>query len=275
VTSLGTDGCLLVDHGEPDTTVTGDDRGGIAVSFTDVYYTGERSTARWDASDLGFGQAQSAGGPHEAIFSDLRTGVVYVFLDQNKGYSEPSGPGHLTHFQQLNVRGEPIGPRIPLVASHGARVVIPTLNGAGIFAGYGRVLLFSGTQWFHVRLPDGVVTPLQNENRRPVWHWCESWAIWGVGESWDGEYSVLFVRDSNTIVRYRLTDGVITHQWDFPDQAGELGLSDMCAFTFSPVRNRWYFHHEYTSALSYAAGLPEVNSLEVIGFCAGSFDAVE
>ncbi len=42
IQELSADGCSVVEHG----SVTGDDRGGIAVSSTHVFYTGDSATGR-------------------------------------------------------------------------------------------------------------------------------------------------------------------------------------------------------------------------------------
>ena len=41
-------------------------------------------------------------------------------------------------------------------------------------------------------------------------------------------------------------------------------LSDMCSFTFSPQRNRWYFHNEGASEIAPAG-------VETTGWCPGTF----
>src|SRR5687768_4034742 len=48
VTGLVTNGAIALEH----TTLTGDDRGGIAVSSTHVFYTGDTDTARWNIEYL-------------------------------------------------------------------------------------------------------------------------------------------------------------------------------------------------------------------------------
>ena len=83
---------------------------------------------------------------------------------------------------------------------------------------------------------------------------CENWAIWGTAEFFGGSLYVDYVQSATTIVRTRIPDGATTTLGTFTN------LSDMCSFTISPTRNRWYFHHEYTSQFI-------ATSNETVGYC--------
>ena len=119
------------------------------------------------------------------------------------------------------------------------------------------MLIHTGTQWYHIRLPSGVVTALRVA-ATPTHSTCENWAYWGVAEYFGGEYYAVYVESSTRIVRYRVSDGVIATAGTFTS------LSDMCSFTFSPLRNRWYWHHEGTSQFS--------SGDESIGYCDGHYE---
>ncbi len=96
---------------------------------------------------------------------------------------------------------------------------------------------------------------------------CESWAFWGVAEFSGGVLSVAYVQNANTIARTTVPAGATSTLATFPTGTFS-GLSDMCSFTFSPQRNRWYFHHEGSSSIR---GSTSCGVDETVGFCAGSF----
>ena len=107
----------------------------------------------------------------------------------------------------------------------------------------------------------GVALPFRGQR-------CESWAFWGTAEFFGGQLYVDYVTNSNTISRMQVSNGAISTLASFPTVGGVSGLSDMCSFTFSPQRNRWYWHHEGSSTLRGSlACFPDEN----IGFCAASY----
>jgi hypothetical protein len=53
--------------------ITGDDRGGIALSTTNVFYTGDIGTGRFSAADLSGGTLPQT---YDALVSNLRTETV-------------------------------------------------------------------------------------------------------------------------------------------------------------------------------------------------------
>jgi hypothetical protein len=247
ITSLGTTGCSTIEHA----SITGDDHGGIAVSSSHVFYNGDTSTGRFSAADLTGGAA--VGVIHDGITNDLATGTVYVLL--TAGGTEPSGSGTVTQLGVIDgMTGMLTATRIPLSSS------ITVTSSTGIFGGYGRMLIHNGSQWFHIRLPSGQVTPLRMAGT-PTHSFCETWAYWGIAEYFGGEYYAVYVENSSRIVRYRVSDGMISTVGTFSN------LSDMCSISFSPMRNRWYWHHEGTS--QFSTGFPD----ESIGFCPAMYDS--
>jgi hypothetical protein len=123
---------------------------------------------------------------------------------------------------------------------------------AGVFAGFGRVVLHDGSRAYDVDLTNGRVSDLGavavGEHQS-----CESWAYWGVAEFFGGSLYLTYVRDQRTIVRTQVPTGVSSVVGSFAS------LSDMCSFTVSAGRSRWYWHHEGGSQLSMGD--------ESIGFC--------
>jgi hypothetical protein len=249
VTSLGATGCAAIDHN----ALTGDDKGGIAVSATNVFYTGDTATARFSATDLSGGA--SIGRVVDGFVSNLRTGTVYVL---GNGATElPQGGGTLTSLLEVNgATGALTGARINL--SSAITVSAELYFGAvGIFSGYDRIIIYNGTRAYHIALPSGVVVDLGAVALASHTN-CENWAIWGTAEFFGGSLYVDYVQNATTIVRTRIPDGATSTLGTFTN------LSDMCSFTISPARNRWYFHHEYTSQFI-------ASSNETVGYCAATW----
>ncbi len=244
--------CRVIDHD----ALSGDDRGGIAVSGTQVFYTGDTATVRASLTDL-TGLA-SVGAQHDAMLSDLASNDVYVLLNAagaELSYFTVSFPFTVTQLGVLNSATGVLGAtRIPLSAPIALR------SGAGIFSGRGRAYVFNpgatagAATWLQVRLPSGTVTTLREMAPTPTHTFCESWAFWGVAEFFDSEPYAAYVENSTRVVRYRIRDGMVT-----PITTGAMRLSDMCSFTVAPMQNRWYFHHEGSS---FAGG-----TSETLGYC--------
>src|SRR4029453_17010142 len=75
ITALTPSASRVVEHD----AITGDDRGGIAVSAANVFYTGDNGTGRFSAGDL-------SGGPrlaltYDALVSNLRTETIYTLAE--------------------------------------------------------------------------------------------------------------------------------------------------------------------------------------------------
>ncbi|MCX6855063.1 MAG: choice-of-anchor D domain-containing protein, partial [Verrucomicrobia bacterium] len=128
-------------------------------------------------------------------------------------------------------------------------------SGSGIFSGYGRVVLHTGTEVFEVRVPTGEVIP-QGSMRRPSWNFSENWAVCGVAEDFGG-YLYLAYATGTTITRARVPDGATSVISTFTN------LADMANWVASPTNNRWYFHHESTSQFGGGS--------ETLGFADASY----
>lgn len=234
VLSLQTSGAAVVDHD----SLTGGDRGGIAVSTDRVFLTGDLATSRHSAADLTGGT--SVGRVSDGLCGDVGTGQVYVLASNG---IEIGGGGTVNQLIQLDpVSGALTTNVIPLTTE------ITLSNGSsGVFSGYGRMLIYNGARMYDVLLPSGVVTDL-GPMTRPAWRASESWAVWGVAEYLGGALHVAY-RDStsSSIVRTRVPDGVTQTIATFTN------LSDMANWTVSPSTNRWYFHHEFASQFGSGA----------------------
>lgn len=243
IQSLGTM-CRAIEH----SAVTGDDRGGIAVSLSGVFYTGDSSTGRFDLDSL---SGVPLGRVDDGLVSDLATGQVYSLRSRGRPVGMTGEGDLITELALVDgVTGALDGRMLPLSRE------IELRGDVGIFAGYGRVAFHDGTRAWQVELPSGVVTELGPVSLAPRTSSCESWAYWGVVEFFEGALHLTYVRDMRTIVRTRIPDGVTTTVGAFRS------LSDMCSFTVSPQRRRWYWHHEGGSQFR--------SGDESIGFCDAS-----
>jgi Bacterial Ig domain/Immunoglobulin I-set domain/Immunoglobulin domain len=243
ITGLLPNSSFVLDH----TPVTGDDRGGIAVSATHLYYTGDQTTGRFSATNLVGGTNLPI--RYDALVSDLRTEKIYSLVD---GTNLVTGPGRVTGLLELNAAtGLPTANRIDLSSS------VELGSDTGIFAGYGAVVLVTASHGYRIEVPSGLVIdlgavlPFQHQS-------CESWAYWGVSEFFDGSVHIDYVQDSQTIARMSLPSGVKTNLSTFSY------LGDMCSFTVSVPRTRWYFHYQGSSQFG------DLN--EAIGFALATFD---
>lgn len=262
ITGLLTTNCATIDH----TMASGDDHGGIAVSASTLFVTGDDATARMAAADLTGLTALST--QHTALFNDLQTEEVYVLLEASG--TQPEGalvPESVTQLGRLDpMTGELSATRIPL------SMAISVDYGTAIMSGFGEVLLGvpdSGfgpvdLQWWHIALPSGEVTRL-GTTPEPTRRSCESWAWWGIAERFDDVRYALYVESSTRISRMPIPmsgagTGVATEVAAFTD------LADMCSITFSRSRNRWYFHHEGMSQFS------ATRIAEIAGSCDGTWD---
>ncbi len=257
--ALSASSCSAIDHA----AVTGDDRGGIAVSATNVFYNGDSATGRFSSSDLG-GGAVAAASPAQldSITQNLRTGAIYVGFSGTSATAALGQGGTATHL--LEVDGN-TGVRTGRVIALSQALALG--SGTGIFSGWDRVVILNGTRAFDIALSTGSVVDL-GARPIPAHFSCESWAFWGTAEFFGGQLYVDYVTNSNTISRMQVSNGAISTLASFPTVGGVSGLSDMCSFTFSPQRNRWYWHHEGSSTLRGSlACFPDEN----IGFCAASY----
>ena len=206
---------------------TGDDRGGIVVTSSYVYLTGDGASARFN-KDLSGGT--SMGVLRDQLFADLSgSGQVYSFA--NSGGLLGYGGSTVDRIQPLDANLSPTGSAIMLSSS------ITTTNPTGIYSGLGFVILHTTSNVYRIALPSGTVTNMTFYSQ-PSHTGTESWAWWGWAENNGVDYSTVYVQNSNTIARMNMTTGAITTAGSFSN------LSDMANIIYSPWENRWYFHHE-------------------------------
>jgi hypothetical protein len=217
----------VIDHNG----LTGDDRGGIAASASQLLYSGDTSTARFALSDLSGGTALNR--IFDALTCDLRTGTIYSLANGTTPLTGASVPV-TSLLEHDGTTGLLTGSAIQLSSA------IPLASSVGLFAGYGRVVIHTGTRAYNISLPSGLVTDL-GAMVVPPHQTSETWAYWGVAEYFGGTVYMVYVRDSQTISRTKVPDGTTSTVANFSN------LSDMASFTVSIPLGRWYFHHESSS----------------------------
>jgi hypothetical protein len=242
IVSLGSTGSAVVDHN----AVTNDDRGGIAVSTSRVFYTGDSVTGRFAITDLTGGA--STGQRYDSLAGNIRTGDVYVFGDPL-----PAQGGDVVD-RLLGINGS-TGALSGVNIMLSIPFTLPT--GSGIFSGSDRIVIHTGTNAYSIALPSGTVTDLGAV--APLSYYpCEAYFYWGVVEEMNSQIYVAY-RDlsGDRIVRTRLATGTTTLVSSFTD------LSDLCTFTVWPTLNRWYFHYEGNSQFG--------GTFETIGYASAVF----
>lgn len=246
ILSLGTAGAAVIGHND----ITGDDRGGIAVTTDRVFVTGDWATSRHMLSDLSGGA--SIGRISNGLCSDIGGGSAYVLAHNGL---EINGAGEMvSQLIQINpLTGELTGTIIQLSAAFTTGA-----GSSGVFSGNGRVVIHNGERVYDILLPSGVVTDL-GPMSVPAWEASENWAIWGVAEQFGGHlYLAYRAAAGQSIVRRRVPDGLEQTISTFSN------LSDLANWTVSPTTGRWYFHHENSSQFGVSA--------EVLGYATATFD---
>ena len=247
ISALTSNNCAIVDH----KTLSGDDRGGLAVGLNQVLYSGDLATVVFRGDEL---TAEALPVVYDAMFSDLRSGKLFTFLDALN--APVSGPfGLASSFQEIDPLTGALT-NTPILLSQPL-----TLTDAGFFSGKGLVALQTLDGLFTISTADGVVTAIPGV---PFFDHqsCEDKAFWGVAETTDDKLSLVYVANATTISRTHITDLAAGTEV----VARFATLSDMCSISVSPSLGRWYFHAEGLTSLTPLA--------EHVGYCDASFGAV-
>ncbi len=248
IDALLTSNCRVTEH----EMVTGDDRGGIAFAGNRVFYTGDTTTVALDAESLGV----LARGPRrlDGIFGEVSLGLPFTLASNTTPLDESTSI--VDALLQVSADGTPGRTAIPLRTT---AFISRTGNEVGIFAGALRAVVTQGTRAWVIDGSTGLASPSVTTLTVPPLGphiGCESWAVWGVAEFFEGQTWLVYVRDGGTIVRQNLLTGAVQPVATFPAP----GLGDMCSITVAPARNRWYFHHEAPSFARAEVG-------ETLGYC--------
>lgn len=241
---LSTVDLTVVEHGQ----LTGDDRGGIAISDSHLFYTGDEATASFPVNDIsgGFPTASRVDG----LVSDVGSGRVFsLATDQSTPVVNDFDVQVVSHLLELDsVTASPTGEFIELSSP------ITLFPGSGIFSGVEKANFWDSSSGLvtEVDLASGAVTELGTAFISIVG--TENWASWGIAEEFDGENYLAYVTFGDEIVRTRISDGSTSTIASFPE-----GLGDLAVFTVSPDLQRWYFHYEF-------GGFGDFGADEKIGF---------
>jgi hypothetical protein len=243
VNSISVNDSMLIDHD----SITGDDRGGIAVTNNYVYVVGDNNTGRYD---LNLGNPMVL--PRmDGLFSDLATGELYTLYNPLIGFPDANvvDSFNITQLRRLNddlTLGTGV---INLSDSIAFGWDMNFDYQSGVYAGNGFLVIYSAPRhtWYSISLRDGVVTNL-GKWFSPDANYSESWAHYGVAE-FDGEHYFALYRNyyNNDITRRNITTGASTVAYGFSD------ISDMASFTYAPWNNRIYLHHEGGSQFGSSA----------------------
>ncbi len=234
--------------------MTGADRGGIALGNSQVLYTGQTATGRFNVASL---EGVAAGARYDAIVSNLRTGVLYTFVDAAGAPLTPPGGTAVALREIDGLTGALTTRSVPLSSSI-AITGGATASAVGFFSGWDRLIVLAAGRAYNIDLPTGAVLDL-GASTLPARSACAGWAFWGVAERAAGIAYVVYVADATTIARRPLPTGPVTAVSQFTS------LGNMCGFTLAPGPQRWYFHHSRGSQL---AGSP--TSMETLGYCDAS-----
>ncbi|MFO0606731.1 MAG: fibrinogen-like YCDxxxxGGGW domain-containing protein [Polyangiales bacterium] len=250
VVGLSADSCNAIEHN----TVSGDDRGGIALSSSQVFYRGDSATARFAAADLS--GAASTGAGQDGLFSDLATQQVYAFgTAAGPWVFDFSGTAvTLDRFFAINATTGAVGSATMLSATIRMEDYSLGYSTQGIFSGMGRVVVIAAGRVYDIALPSGLVVD-RGGFTFPAHTPCESPSVFGVAEFFGGALYIDYVQSSTVIARQQVAPTVTAPA----TLATFSNLSDMCSFTVSPQTNRWYWHHEGSSQFR--------SGDESIGYC--------
>lgn len=226
---------ITVDH----LSYTSDDRGGIAVNQNYVYINGDANIVRYDLD-----MTNPISLPkNDGIFSDLTSGQIYALYNTTTD-TYPQGSS-ITNYSvnsivSLDDMLNPID-TIELSQSFWVSGNYANTNQAGIYAGAGYVIVYTGTSnttFYKIDLPSGNVANL-GTYLFSTKQANENWSSWGFSDSTGGDFSVIYRRNSTQkIERLNLTTHTSSTIQTFTT------LSDMASITYSPWNKRIYFHNE-------------------------------
>jgi uncharacterized repeat protein (TIGR01451 family) len=249
ILNLGND-AVLQEH----ISITGDDRGGLAVSSNRVIVGGDIAPGMFSAANLSGGVPLST--PYDSLVSDLRTEKIYSLGTGTNFYRTLTTSTSFVVNTFIEINGN-TGVRTTNVIALSQPIPMSTAFGVpGLFSGYGQVVIHSGTRVYSIALPSGVVADLgamPTLQRQST----ESWAYYGIAENFGGSVYLAYVQDFQSIVRARVPDALVTTVGNF------LNLSDMASINASVSRGRWYFHFENSSQFG--------GSNQTVGYCSASF----
>lgn len=223
---------MVVDHD----MLSGDDRGGILISDSNVYIVGDNAVARFN---LSLQNGVSLNVDNDGMFNDLTTKKIYSFSNANQDFpsSNMSGSFNATHIIELDVNLVPTGVSIPL--SYPVEIGYGNSNSTIILSGFTEMIVSDINNVFHkLSIESGEMTNMgSHPDVSP--YGSENWTSWGV-LGYDGTDYHAFYRGGNYggMVDYNFGTTAETPLEDFDD------WSDLSSFTVDHESQRMYFHYE-------------------------------
>ncbi len=247
---LGSTNCRSAEH----VSVTGANRGGIALANANVFYTGQTATGRFNVASL---EGTAVGARYDAYVSNLRTGVVYAFVDATGAPITAPG-GMATALREIDGTTGALSTRQLALSSPLSLTGGATASAVGFFSGWDRIVVIAAGRAVNIDLPSGNVLDL-GASTLPTRSPCAGWGFWGVAERTAGIVYAVYVASPTTIARRPLPAGPVTTVSSFTS------LGNMCSFTLAPGAQRWYWQHARNSQLGGSA-----SGSETLGYCDAS-----
>ena len=245
IQSLGSEATAVDDY-----AITGSSRSSLAVSSNQVLYTGSQGVGRFAAADLSGGVNLGAS-MLDALLSDLKTEKIYSLANGTNLVAYVESSTTVSNLVEVDgLLGQATTNRLKLSSP------ITVSSGSGLFAGYGQVVVYTGSRVYRIALPSGVVVDL-GRIASFTHQWSAGWAFYGVAENFGGSTYLVYAQNTTSIVRTRVPDGQTTTLANF------VNLGSLSVLSASVPRGRWYFHHSGPSQLA--------GGTENLGFCSATF----
>ena len=230
LTSLDTSNFQTADH----EGITGDDRGGIAVTANYVYIVGDDATGRYDLNL----QNGTDFIKRDGIFTDLSTLKLYTLYNTVAPFTPNDDNLNGFTMNALRTLNEDLsyGTEIIMLSQP---ITVGVMDQGVILAGYNELIVgtaYGNYDFYHISILNGLVTPMGQHNVNV--YGSENWADWGMA-GFDGTDRHGYFRDDNdSIVDFNFTTNTSTAIFDITD------FSDMASLIVHPTNNRFYAHYE-------------------------------
>jgi hypothetical protein len=223
---------MIIDHDQ----LSGDDRGGIFISDTNVYVVGDNAIARYNL-DLQNGVALNV--ENDAIFNDLTTRKIYSFSNSSNDFPSNDLLNTFTASKIIELDADllPTGNEVSL--SQNVTIGEANFNQSLILSGFSEIIFSDiNNDFYNLKITSGELTLLGQHSAIDPYN-SENWISWGI-LGFDGiDYHAFYRKNNNSkIVDYNfetqtetLIDGV--SDWN-----------DLASFTVNEQTNRLYFHYE-------------------------------
>jgi hypothetical protein len=255
MSGYSTSGCTAIDTN----TEVGDDRGPLAVSYGQVYLTGDNGTRRYNSAITpSVMNSTGIGVQADHLVYNVRNGALYgLFVGDLPLHSSMSGVVSVTQLRPLSDWNlQPSGAALTL--SRPIDIDMSNWSNNMVFNGWDRIVIASNNRAWNINPNNGEVRDL-GAITLPAHQTNESWAAIGLAETTGSSTDLVFIQNTTTIARLRLDTGVVSTAGSF------MNLGDSATLGFSPSRNRWYMQFEYTNQF---VSMP---SAEWVASCNGSF----